>query len=142
MTTEQMIGGIVAAVILFAVLGAIRNSITRKRTKHQAPLLPTPVQIAHLKEQIQADTSDGCLAGFLILALLGASILAAVRYFEARTVDDQIVALLIWIGNCAFWGIFIITFVLARRRVYIVYRDITPSAAERRREPNLFESGS
>jgi hypothetical protein len=49
-----------------------------------------------------------------------------VSYYSAENASQQIVALLIWIGNGIFWGVLIIAGTISRTRTYIVYSDIPP----------------
>jgi hypothetical protein len=90
-----------------------------------------PVQIANIIEQ--AVESSGGVASAAVLLIIF-SVVSAIDYFAATTVFEQIVALLIWIGNGIFWGVIMIVAALGRRRTYIVYRDAVPTE---RREPRF-----
>lgn len=138
MTPDQTnMGATIIGIILVIVVAYW--VFRRKKIEADPPKeISTSIQIAHLKEELHADTSDGCVGAFLVLALLGFSAYSYIRYAAADNVYGQMAALLLWIGNCAFWGIFIITFVLARRRIFVVYRDASPAAVDNRREPSFF----
>lgn len=92
---------------------------------------PPPVQIAHM---IEENMNDGGGVGAAALMLFIFSIVAMFTYYGATTVFQEIVALLIWIGNGVFWGVIMIVAALGRKRTYIVYRDVAPAE---RQEPRF-----
>lgn len=145
MTNGQMIGAVVGAIIavliiLFAIsrINEGAKGSRGQEGKRKPSSATNSVQIAHLIERPPSNASDGYVVALLILGLIGFSLLSCFRYFTATNASDQIIALLMWIGNCAFWGIFILCFVMSRTRTYVVYRDIGPSTGENRREPGIF----
>jgi hypothetical protein len=48
--------------------------------------------------------------------LLFSSLFSWLVYMSADTIFEQIAALLMWIGNCVFWGIFIVVSAIAYTR--------------------------
>ena len=49
--------------------------------------------------------------------LLFSSLVSWLVYISADTIFEQIAALLMWIGNCVFWGIFIIVSAIHTRKM-------------------------
>ena len=137
--------GIVAMLVAYMIYEARRrvkrgrktNPIASNTTKSANPEGIVPIAYL-LEERERVDVSDGCLAIGLIIALIGFTVYSGFRYFAAQTASDQIVALLLWIGNSLFWGIFVCLFVLNRGRNYIVYRSNALGTPKNRREPDFF----
>lgn len=48
--------------------------------------------------------------------LLFSSLVSWLVYISADTIFEQIAALLMWIGNCVFWGIFIVVSAIGHTR--------------------------
>jgi len=48
--------------------------------------------------------------------LLFSSLVSWLVYISADTIFEQIASLLMWIGNCVFWGIFIVVSAISRTR--------------------------
>src|ERR1700691_39101 len=90
--------GIAAAVVIFIVIRVLR-SIFANRTDEDDSLRGAPVQIAHIVQKNVARDSSG--AGFPLLVF---SVVSLYKYFTAITTDQEIIALLLWIGNSTFWG--------------------------------------
>lgn len=56
------------------------------------------------------------------------------NYYFARTTDQEIIRLLLWVANSAFWGVCLVANLLTQTRVSIVYRIQPPSE---RPDPNI-----
>jgi hypothetical protein len=120
--------GIVVAVVIFIIIRIFRF-IVRKTRDDGDMLHAVPVQIAHIVQQNVAKDSSGAALPLLIF-----SVVSLFKYFTAETTDQQIVALLLWIGNSTFWGTILVGAMIAQSRMSIVYRDM-PQAE--RQEPRV-----
>jgi hypothetical protein len=120
--------GIVVAVVIFIAVRVFRY-IFVNRTDGDGQLPAVPIQIAHIVQQNVARDSSG--AGFPLLIFSAVSLF---KYFTAETTDQQIVALLLWIGNSTFWGSIFIGAMISHSRTSIVYRDMPPAE---RQEPRM-----
>jgi hypothetical protein len=120
----------VIILLVCAIFVAVLVISIRKKFRGPQVEPSPPVRIARIVEDTLGGGGGG---GFAALMLIIFSIVATYSYYRAETVFQQIVALLIWIGNSTFWGIFILVPVLIRRRTYVVYRDVQEPPA--RQEP-------
>jgi len=66
----------------------------------------------------------GILATALLLFF---SLFSWLVYISADTIFEQIAALLMWIGNCVFWGIFIVVSALSHTRANNVEHQGDPT---------------
>lgn len=123
------------ALVLFGVISRIRRGAPSDDSVRPANRPLEPVAIAEITEGPPAANWAGAFAA---IALLGFTVIALAKYFNAETANQQLVALLLWIGNCAFWGIFVLAAVISGRGKLTVFRlpqvPVTPSE---RQEPKL-----
>jgi hypothetical protein len=120
--------GIAVAVVIFIVVRVFR-SFFANRTDGDDQLRGAPVQIAHIVQKNVARDSSGASFPLLIF-----SVVSLYKYFTAVTTDQEIVALLLWIGNSTFWGAIFIGAMISHSRTSIVYRDMPPAE---RQEPRM-----
>lgn len=96
-----------AAVALIFVIALMTWFFTRNSApagaSRQASGFATPVTPRVIKGEVL-----GAGGGFAAIMLIIFSVVSCFIFLNASTVFGQIVALLTWIGNCTFWGIFII----------------------------------
>jgi hypothetical protein len=124
---EKTIGLVfLGAIVVLAILVAIARASKNAGSDHIR--LP-PVQIAKI---VDPGTAGG--AGVGGVALLLFTVYCLFKYFAAETLNEQIVALLLWIGNGVFWGSLTIAAVISGGKTSIVYRD---QVAAERQEPRL-----
>jgi len=116
-----LIVGILVAAGIFSIVRAFRF-VARRNRADQELLQAEPTQIAHIVQKNVARDSSGAAFPLFIF-----SAVALYKYFTAETADQQIVALLLWIGNSTFWGAIFIGAMISHSRTSIVYRDL-PSA--------------
>jgi hypothetical protein len=103
------------------------------RTPHKGDERLPPVEIARITEQEVDQNAGAGVAGVCLLIFTG---IALFKYFAAENVYQQMVALLLWIGNGVFWGVFLLARMVAAGRISIVYRDANPAIVERK-EPQI-----
>lgn len=111
-------GGVFAAIIIIA---AIRQTSDQE--------VVNKVEIARVVENSLPQRASVAVLGLLLLLL---SALCLIKYFVARTSEEQIIALLLWIGNIMFWGVFLISNLISIGRTSVINRDATPVDHERR----------
>lgn len=130
MTNEQIALAVAAGlIILFA--GLVFQNVRGKRFKDPEP---RSTEIATIVER--EPKRDGALAAGGLM-LICSTIYCLFRYFAAETIDQQIVALLLWIGNGIFWGALIISNAVLIARTSTVLRTDQPPTPEHRVEPRL-----
>lgn len=108
----------IAAVILLVLVGL--GWLVRQSGGVPAP----PVPFAKIIDKVNEFSLAGFVAGLGGAMLAISSFIAFMQFVTATTVFQEIAALLIWIGSSAFWGVFIIGGLLARRQTHLVYSDL------------------
>lgn len=103
-----VIVGIVAIVLIAVVAG-----YTRRQTERRAKL-------GMVAETMIETASYSIVGGVCVLLLLANWLVAVFLLIVARTGQDQLVALLIWIGGSVFFGVGVLA---GRRRQMLVYRQ-------------------
>jgi hypothetical protein len=111
------------AVVIIGV--GILFAVFRKRGDATEP----QIEIARIVDRGLVGPGAGAI-GFMFAV---ATLFCFVNYFVASTTDRQIVALLLWIANSAFWGVCLLANLISQGRTSTVYRD--PSPAERQEPP-------
>lgn len=125
MTEDQRLAAFGAIALLVVVIMAAAVFGTRKSNRDIAE-----VQIARIIER-----NPSSFGASVIGLMFGvATILCFINYTLAITTDRQIVALLLWIANSAFWGVCLLANLITQSRTSAVYRDRTP---DERQEPPL-----
>ena len=128
MTNEEK--AIALSVLVVLVVIAVLFLLERRSNKGRPKRLP-PIEIARIVESgVVHNTGAGGIGLFLLIF----SAISMLKYFAAETVNQQIVALLLWIGNGVFWGSFMVTAAISRGKISTVYRDQAPAD---RQEPTL-----
>jgi len=125
-----LVAGGTAIVAVGTMIAVVRSARRRRKADLSEREREISTRLARISEVYQAAPEA---AGPLFF-LLFASVVCGFKYFSAETYAQQGIALLLWIGNCLFWGILTLVGVAARRRTMIVYRD-QPNAD--RREPTF-----
>lgn len=139
MTEQQAVGLLVAAAVVVFILLAIASRRRRKNSPQaEAQIEPAAIEPTAIAEMVETSPPANWGAGVCFLALMLFSVISLVKYFGAETYDQQLVALLLWIGNSVFWGTLMTVFVLTNRSSHsTIYRKTPPVAAAQRREPNF-----
>jgi hypothetical protein len=128
-TEEQAIGlTVLVVIVVIAILFA--SARASRKSESEEALLP-PVEIARI---VDPGIIRNSAAGGSALILVIVSAVSIFKYFGAQTVNEQIVALLLWIGNGVFWGAFMLGAIISSGKTSVVYRE--PALTERR-EPKL-----
>lgn len=109
--------GVIFIVVLFLVF--------RKRSTE--PPVVTQIEVAHIVEPNLPETAAVGVIGF---ALILCSLVCMMNYITARSYEQQIIAVLFWIGNCIFWGVLLIAKLISQGRTSIIYRETTPTDYE------------
>lgn len=122
MTGDQS-GGVIsiiawlAIIIIFGVLFAV----FRKRSDDN---VDPQIEIARI---VEPNLVQRASVGFLGLILFAFTVVSFLKYFTADTVYQQMVALLLWIGNSIFWGVLLLANLISQGRTSTIYRDETPN---------------
>jgi hypothetical protein len=99
-----------AALTVAAILAVLAVTVTALRNKHRQE-----VTAAEFQGSVAVDRRAGIGAGILGFLLVVCSGIALIDFIAARTLEREIVALLLWIGSSLFWGIFLLANVISRR---------------------------
>lgn len=125
MINDQNGAGFAIATTLVLVIAYTGVRIFRKtRADKHVPPNRQPSQIAHIVEQKVSQDSGAGGAGLLLIIF---SAISLYKYFTAETFNQQIVALLLWIGNGIFWGVFFVGMLISHARTSTIYRDLPPA---------------
>jgi hypothetical protein len=120
-TNEEM--AIALGVLVVTVIIAVLLLLERRSNKGRPKRLP-PIEIARIVESgVVHNTGAGGIGLFLLIF----SAISVLKYFAAETVNQQIVALLLWIGNGVFWGSLMLVATISRGKTSTVYRDQAPA---------------
>jgi hypothetical protein len=135
MTDDQktfLFAGLAILVVVGVAVTVVRKIRTPKLEKGETP---TSIEIARIVEQEMRQNGGAGTAGALLLIFTAMSLF---KYFAADNVYQQMVALLLWIGNSVFWGVFLLARMIASGRISVVYRNEPPggrATSAERREP-------
>ncbi len=128
MTNEEKAIALGAFAVIVVVAGLFM--LARRSGKIMPRDVPLPpVEIAKI---VDPRTAGGAGVGGIFLLIFSAYCIF--KYLSAETFNEQIVALLLWIGNGVFWGSLTIAAVISGGRTSVVYRDQVPAP---RQEPQL-----
>lgn len=118
------------AVLVAGALVAVIAGVRAMRRPERADAAFGPVEIAQIVDNGIVRQSAAGASGLILVIF---SVISVIKYFAAQTTDQQIVALLLWIGNCVFWGTFMLGAMISSGRTSTVYREAAPAE---RREPS------
>lgn len=115
---QSLIVALIALIVILPVAWILSRVLPDWKIKQRPE---TPIQFAKIIEEQEGLGAGTIVAGLMLIIF---SFVSAGMYANASTVFQEIAALLIWIGNCAFWGIFIIAGAIGCKKTHIVYSDV------------------
>lgn len=119
MTDDQRIAAISAAALLvLLIVAALIVKNIPKKEKHLG------IEIARIIEINLPRRASTAILGFMLVAF---TVFSLIEYSFARSVEQQTLALLFWIGSCLFWGILLLANLLSRGRTSVAYRETKPT---------------
>lgn len=119
-----------AAVVLGLVISIFAGARAIRRSGRAEDPFPQ-MEIARIVDNGIVRQSAAGVSGMILVIC---SVISMVKYFAAQTSDQQIVALLLWIGNGVFWGSLMLAAMISSGRTSTVFRDTAPAE---RNDPRL-----
>jgi preprotein translocase subunit SecG len=113
---------------LFVLIGIVVGFVlfARHWRSNEVKLTPqTPIQFAQVVVEEDVRSTIGLSIVGLMLTIF--SLISAFKYFRATNAFEEMAALLFWIGNNTFWGIFAISGAITRKQTYVVYSELALS---------------
>ena len=112
--------------VLIGIVVGVSVLFARHWRSNEVKLTPqTPIQFAQVVVEEDARSTRG--VSIMVLMLTIFSLISAFKYFRATNAFEEMAALLFWIGNNTFWGIFAISGAITRKQTYVVYSELALS---------------